>query len=89
MRYLTGILFLFILSGCAGGWTTEDKEKFRKDCINGTYSNLPEDKVKDYCDCYTEQMVKEYPVFNDALEHRDSAKNARMQKHCLHEIGME
>ena len=89
MRLLTGLLLLFTLSGCAGGWTKEDKAIFRKDCLDAGSGELPEDKVSGYCDCLTEQMVKEFPVFNDAMEHRDSAKLAALQKHCREEIGFE
>lgn len=89
MRVLTGILFLFVLSGCAGGWTKEDKENFRKNCLEAGAGQLPEDKVTGYCDCMTEQMAKEYPVFNDAMEHSDTAKLEAIQKHCRKEIGFE
>jgi hypothetical protein len=41
-----------------------------------------------YCDCFVEQMVTAYPVFNDVLEHYQSDTVERLKAHCRKEIGL-
>ena len=88
MRILLSLAIILTLGSCAGGWTEEDKVTFRKDCISSVGSQLADEQKSKYCDCFTEQMVSIYPVFNDAMEHRDSAKIAGAQEHCRKEIGL-
>jgi len=88
MRILLSLCFIVTLGSCAGGWTEEDKNSFRQDCISSVGSQLSDANRKTYCDCFTDQMVSIYPVFNDAMEHRDSAKLEAAKAHCRKEIGL-
>ena len=49
----------------------------------------PQKKTDKYCDCFVEQMVKTYPVFNDVMEHYQSDTVEKLKAHCRHEIGMQ
>lgn len=82
-------VFAIILTGCAGGWTEEDKKAFRQDCVESVGSQIDAAQRSAYCDCFTGQMVKTYPVFNDAMEHQDTAKLEAARAHCRKEIGMQ
>jgi len=88
MKILISLPFILALGSCAGGWTEEDKSKFRDDCKSSVSTQLPEAQANKYCDCFTDQMVSIYPVFNDAMEHRDSAKIEGAKAHCRKEIGL-
>jgi hypothetical protein len=89
MRILLSLCLIIALGSCAGGWTEEDKKLFRQDCISSVGSQLGEAQKNKYCECFTEQMVSIYPVFNDAMEHRDSAKLEEAKAHCRKEIGLD
>jgi hypothetical protein len=86
---LAALLCTLSLASCAGGWTEEDKKQFTQDCRNAVRSDLNDEKAATYCDCFTNKMVEIYPVFNDAMEHRDSAKLENAKAECRKAIGMQ
>jgi hypothetical protein len=86
---LTLCILALSIAGCGGGWTEDDKKAFNKDCRDAVRSDLNEAKAKTYCDCFTDKMVTMYPVFNDAMEHRDSAKLEEAKAACRKTIGMQ
>lgn len=89
MKYLLPLLALILtFSSCAGGWTEEDKKQLREQCLSQSNSQIGEAQAKKYCDCFVEQMVKTYPVFNDVLEHYQSDTVEKLKTHCRQEIGM-
>jgi len=88
MKLLPALLFIVSISSCAGGWTDEDKRLFKKDCQESVGHQIDSMKRDIYCQCFTEEMVQTYPVFNDAMEHRDSAKLENAKTHCRNQIGM-
>jgi hypothetical protein len=90
MRTILAVVVLSMsLVSCGGGWTEDDKKAFNKDCRDAVRSDLNDEKAKTYCDCFTDKMVALYPVFNDAMEHRDSAKLEQAKADCRKVIGMQ
>ncbi len=79
---------LLSLSSCAGGWTDDDKKQLRADCVSQAKTQISEANTAKYCDCFVEQMVKTYPVFNDVMEHYQSDTVEHIKAHCRAEIGM-
>ena len=88
MRILLSLCLIITLGSCAGGWTEDDKKKLRSDCMEQADSQIGEDKANKYCDCFTEEMVKAYPVFNDMLEHYQSDTVEKLKEHCRHQLGL-
>jgi hypothetical protein len=88
MKILIPLCFIIALSSCAGGWTEEDKKQLRDDCVWQAHTQISEAKTSKYCDCFVEQMVKTYPVFNDVTEHYQSDTVEQLKAHCRHEIGL-
>ncbi len=88
MKILLSLCCILTLGSCAGGWTEEDKVQFRQSCVSSVQSQLNDEQTDTYCKCFTEQMVSIYPVFNDAMERRDSAKLEAAKAHCRKEIGL-
>lgn len=80
---------MLALSSCAGGWTESDKTQLRDDCVQQARTQISADKTSKYCDCFVEQMVKAYPVFNDVMEHYQSDTVEQLKAHCRKEIGMQ
>lgn len=87
-KLLPFLCLTLLLCSCAGGWTEDDKKKMRDDCLQQSKGQIGEDKANKYCDCFVEQMVKTYPVFNDMMEHYQSDTVERLKAHCRGEIGM-
>lgn len=85
---LLGLVITLTLSSCAGGWTEDDKKELRADCVSQAKTQISAEKTDKYCDCFVEQMVKTYPVFNDVMEHYQSDTVEKLKAHCRHEIGM-
>jgi hypothetical protein len=73
---------------CAGGWTEDDKKQLRADCVEQARNEISEAQTTRYCDCFVEQMVKTYPVFNDVMEHYRSDTVEKIKAHCRQEIGV-
>lgn len=88
MKKFHPILLCILLTSCAGGWTEDDKKKLRDDCVEQARSQISEEQTKKYCDCFVEQMVKTYPVFNDMMDHYQSDTVEKLKAHCRHEIGL-
>jgi hypothetical protein len=88
MKLSFSLLLLLTLSACAGGWTDEDKKKLRDDCVEQTRTQISEEQTRKYCDCFVEQMVTTYPVFNDMMDHYKSDTVEKLKAHCRHEIGL-
>jgi hypothetical protein len=88
MKILNSIILILALSGCAGGWTDEDKKTLRDGCVEQSRSQISEELTNKYCDCFVEQMVKTYPVFNDAMEHAVSDTVEQLKARCRKEIGL-
>ena len=86
---LATLIFSMSIVSCGGGWTAEDKKQFTADCRDAVKSDLNEEKAKTYCECFTDKMVSIYPVFNDAMEHNDSAKLEQAKADCRKAIGMQ
>lgn len=82
------VLCLFLHS-CGGGWTEEDKKKLRDDCVSQAKTQISEANTKKYCDCFVEQMVAKYPVFNDMMNKYQADTIEALKKHCRNEIGMQ
>ena len=88
LQLLPFCIFIITLSSCAGGWSDEDKKQLRNDCVQQAKTQISEANTAKYCDCFVEQMVKTYPVFNDVMEHYQSDTVEKLKAHCRHEIGM-
>ena len=52
---------ILALSACKGGWSSADKDEFKKTCLGSTTSGMGEEKAKNYCDCFEEKVEKKYP----------------------------
>jgi hypothetical protein len=89
MKICLPILLCLLLTSCAGGWTEEDKKQLRNDCVEQAKTQISAENTAKYCDCFVEQMVKTYPVFNDVMEHYKSDSVEKLKAHCRHEIGMQ
>ena len=88
MKPLLPLLCSIFLVSCAGGWTEDDKKKLHADCVEQAGRQISAEQTKKYCDCFVEQTVKTYPVFNDMMEHYQSDTVEQLKAHCRHEIGL-
>jgi hypothetical protein len=88
MKIIYAALSCLLLASCAGGWTDDDKKQLRQECMNQSVSQIGEQRAATYCDCFVDQMVTAYPVFNDAMEHYNSDSVEKLKKHCRKEIGL-
>ncbi|MBS1643848.1 MAG: hypothetical protein JST36_02325 [Bacteroidetes bacterium] len=80
--------FCLLLCSCAGGWTEDDKNKLRDDCLAQARTQISEEQSKKYCACFVEQMVAKYPVFNDMMRGYQTDTIEALKKHCRAEIGL-
>ena len=87
-RQILLILPLFLAS-CAGGWQDEDKQKLRADCLSQSTQQIGEAKAKAYCECFVDQVVNKYPVFNDFMEHISLDTVERLKARCRKENGIQ
>ncbi len=78
----TLVLLPLFLASCAGGWHDEDKAKLRNDCMSQSAHQIGEAKANAYCDCFVEQVVKTYPVFNDFMDHMSLDTVEKLKAHC-------
>jgi hypothetical protein len=88
MKILSSIVLLIALSSCAGGWTEDDKKQQRNGCMEQARGQISEEMANKYCDCFLEELVTTYPVFNDFMDHIQSDTIERMKASCRHEIGL-
>ncbi len=88
MKKLLQLFLLLTFTGCAGGWTDDDKKGLRTDCLEQSRNQIGEDKAGKYCDCFVESMVKTYPVFNDVMEHYKSDSVEKLKAHCRQQVGL-
>ena len=88
MKILTSLCLIIALSSCAGGWNEDDKKQLRAECVEQARTQISQAQTGKYCDCFVEQMVKTYPVFNDVMEHYKSDTVDALKAHCRHEIGL-
>lgn len=88
-QFLRLSIALIFLTGCAGGWTEEDKTKLHGECMEQSRRQIPEAQATKYCDCFVEGMVRTYPVFNDVMEHYQSDTVEKLKAHCRQDIGMQ
>ena len=86
--YPAALALLISLGSCAGGWTDDDKKQLRKECAEQVGSQITEARRDKYCDCFVDQMVKTFPVFNDVMEHYQSDTVDALKAHCRKEIGL-
>lgn len=49
---------------------------------------IGEQRAATYCDCFVNQMVKQYPVFNDMMERYQTDTIEKIKQHCRKEIGL-
>ena len=89
MRNLIFLSLILFLSACGGGWTEEDKKQMRDDCVRQSRTQISEEQTNKYCDCFVEQIVKTYPVFNDMLDNYKSDTVEKLKEHCRREIGLQ
>lgn len=88
MKLFPLLIAPLLLTSCAGGWTEDDKKQLHAECVEQEKTQISESNTAKYCDCFVEQMVKTYPVFNDVVEHYRSDTVEQLKAHCRHEIGM-
>jgi hypothetical protein len=86
--YILLLLPLF-LGSCAGGWQEEDKAKLRNECLSQSTQQIGEGKAKAYCDCFVDQVVAKYPVFNDFMEHMSLDTVESLKAHCRKVNGIQ
>ncbi|MBS1616511.1 MAG: hypothetical protein JST06_10390 [Bacteroidetes bacterium] len=88
MKILYAALCCLLLASCAGGWTEGDKSQLRQECMSQSVPQIGEQRASTYCNCFVEQMVKQYPVFNDMMERYQADTIEKLKKHCRKEIGL-
>lgn len=60
MKKIVYISVLVLITACSNSpWTKQEKKQFINACVN-------EGGSKSYCKCYMENVMKEYPIKEDA-----------------------
>ncbi len=88
MKMLLAACLCLLFASCAGGWTEDDKKQLRKECMTQSVPQIGETRAATYCDCFVEQMVHTYPVFNDMMDKFNVQIVDSLKKHCRKEIGL-
>lgn len=88
MKIIYAALCCLLFASCAGGWTEDDKKQLRQECMSQSVPQIGEGRAAQYCDCFVEQMVKAYPVFNDMMDNYRSDTIEQLKQHCRREIGL-
>ena len=88
MKILLPIALIITLGSCAGGWTDDDKKQLRESCVTQARGQISEAQTEKYCNCFVEQMVTTFPVFNDAMAHAQSDTVEKLKARCRQEIGV-
>lgn len=68
------------------GWTTADKEKTSKTCMDGMKGITDESAGKRYCDCVMEQAMKKYKNMAEMDKKGTEADGRAMGMACASEL---
>jgi len=75
-------LVSLLFTSCKNTWSRDDKETFYQTCKEGASQfTTDSNKIKAFCDCRIDVLMRKYPNENDFLEHMDSVmKDADLDK---------
>jgi hypothetical protein len=94
--FVAALILIFIIISCekrtklsSESWYEEDKKTFMKECTdNEKYSDIPKEKIKIYCECMMEKIMKKYPNYMDTYG-RKRSDFKDMMKECDEKAGIE
>lgn len=89
MRQISLMLIAaMVMASCnnSAGWTTEQKEKSRKTCIDEVAGKFDDSIVKKYCDCFVEKMIQKYPSYAEADKKGTQEEGMKMGEACIAEL---
>jgi hypothetical protein len=92
MRQLLILLFTIILfSNCSNnkGWTSAEREKGMKLCMDETEGKLGEKDSKRFCSCLLQKAESKYPNYAAADKAITDEEGQVMGKACVKEIGLQ
>jgi hypothetical protein len=94
--FIAAIILIVIVFACAekkklseNQWYEEDKKEFLKDCEKpSNHPDITKEKVKIYCECMMEKIMKKYPNYRDTFgKTKEEFKD--MMKECDEKAGIE
>jgi hypothetical protein len=94
--FIAALILIILVISCekkkrtnANEWYDEDKKEFLKDCEKpSNHPDITKEKVKIYCECMMEKIMKKYPRYSDTYN-REKSEFKEMMKECDEKAGIE
>jgi hypothetical protein len=89
MKQISIVLFVTILiAACnnSSGWSSADKDKAAKACMDQVQGKIDDATAKKYCSCVLDKMMQKYPTYAQADKQGTEEEGMKIGQACAMEL---